>query len=192
MPFLYKPLKATDDPIWLWPSGKPKAMKSLILLDEIQALSHRAHTTFPKSDSVQNTGFLFSDAALVFCWLFWFLFSSWDWFFIPLHVSSLQKCHFNGWVCSSRIPDLLPCQRQQPFGPCHVGLCLTNMQQPFEAGQRHVGNCHALTGNECNYLGNINSTAQDSRFSGATMCSPAMGGSQACTMALLTAKITYK
>lgn len=65
MLFLYKPLKAADDPIWLWPSGKPKAVKSLILLDEIQAVPHRAHTAFPKSDFVQNTGFVF----LMLVWL---------------------------------------------------------------------------------------------------------------------------
>lgn len=77
--------------------------------------------------------------------------------------------------------------------PCGT-VCLANIQQPFEAGQRHVGNYHALTGNECNYLGNMNSAAQDlfPGFSGVTLCSPATGGSQACTMALSTAKIAYK
>lgn len=72
-----------DDLIWLWPWGKPKAVKSLILLQEIQALPHRAHTSFPKSDFVHNSGFAFSDAGLVFWWLFWFLFSSCDYFFYP-------------------------------------------------------------------------------------------------------------
>lgn len=38
-----------------------------------------------------KTGFVFSDAGLVFSWLFRFMVSSWDCFFIPLHVSSLQK-----------------------------------------------------------------------------------------------------
>lgn len=102
-------------------------------------------------------------------------------------LSQVSMFHQNSWFTP------MPKTRAFWAMPCET-VCLTNMQQPFEAGQRHVGNYHALTGNECNYWGNINSAKQDlfPGFSGVTLCSLVTGSSQACTMALLTAKITYK
>lgn len=136
---------------------------------------------------------------LVLCFLllvsFGFCFPLGIVFFIPLHVFPLKRYHFHRWVRSTWIPHLFSFQSQELFWAMPWGtVCLTNMQQPFEAGQRHVGNYHALAGNECNYLGNINSAAQDSfPDSVVSPCAPRRrGGSQACTMALLAAKITYK
>lgn len=151
-----------DDPIWLWPSGKPNAVKSLILLDEIRALLHWAYTMFPKRDFVQNISFVFSAAGLIFCWFL--LVSA---FLLGLFFYSIT-CLFSAEVPLSQVSMLHQNSRFTPMPkiraflamPCGTA-CLTNMQQPFQAGQRHVGNHHALAGNECNDCGNINSTAQD-------------------------------
>lgn len=84
MLFLYKLLKAMDDPIWLWPSGKPKAVKSLTLLDQIQALPHQAHA-FPQRV------ILFKTLVLCFLMLVWFLVGFFGLCF-PLGIVFLFHC----------------------------------------------------------------------------------------------------
>lgn len=146
MHFLCKPLKAMDDPLWLWPS----AVKCLILSVERQALTYH----FATRDSSQNSSFVFS-AAGFFRLCFFFLIFPLGIFILKFHYVSLlcqsnalQKHPGHRWIrfnrSRSRFPDSLLCQRQQPFGPRCVGLrAATTCSCHFRMTRGILGNYHA-------------------------------------------------
>lgn len=153
MYFLYKPLKAMDDPIWSWPSAIPKHWNA-----SPTWLIYQARITLQHIQRFHSK----QQLCIFCCWVFLVMrlfFSSFLGFLFFSHSitclysakqSVQQKYHCHKRICfnrsQSRFPNSLLAQRQQPCGWCCVGLrTWTTSSWYFSITRGIVDNYHAWT-----------------------------------------------